>query len=311
MKKKVSIILIAVLLLTLLLGATEAAQGSVSNLLEPIFGGARTDIVDSIGRPLDASASAGGYTITAEAVIGDRYHLSVVYTLTRDDGGPIPDSIDFDRWDQASQFGSGSMWREYGNRDGLPANQVRLVESAESGELPILFFNRHAHVVFSGLRETRYNEKTEEDENVATLAEGPWVLDFAICYGDATVNVPVHDLKVTAEDGREFTVKRIQLSPFSAHISTVAQSPYDGYETLAAWEEAGRPHSEWEYARDFTVALRMKDGAPAPEISMGSSESATFGKPTLKAAYNASFDVPVLPEEIEALVLCGTEIPLG
>ena len=75
-----------VLLATL---TVEAQSGAVSSLLAPLFGGTRTEIVDHIGSPIGASVSADGYTITADAIIGDRYNLAVVYTLTRDDGQPL------------------------------------------------------------------------------------------------------------------------------------------------------------------------------------------------------------------------------
>lgn len=35
-----------------------------------------------------ASVTVNGYTLTADAVIGDRYNIANVYTLTRDDGQP-------------------------------------------------------------------------------------------------------------------------------------------------------------------------------------------------------------------------------
>ena len=73
----------------------EATNGTVSNLLAPLFGGAQTEIVDQIGVPIGASASVNGYTLTMDAIIGDRYSVMVAYTLSRDDGRPIPENIDF------------------------------------------------------------------------------------------------------------------------------------------------------------------------------------------------------------------------
>ena len=49
-----------VLILSMALTA-EATNGTVSNLLAPLFGGAQTEIVDEIGVPIGASTSVNGY----------------------------------------------------------------------------------------------------------------------------------------------------------------------------------------------------------------------------------------------------------
>ena len=69
----------------------EYDNGYVSNLLAPLFGYAQTELVDSIGVPINASVEVGEYLLTAEAVIGDRYNVAIVYALTRQDGGILPD----------------------------------------------------------------------------------------------------------------------------------------------------------------------------------------------------------------------------
>ena len=58
--------------------AVDATSGAVSNLLAPLFGMTHTEIVDKIGVPIGASSSADGYTLTADAVIGDRSNMAVV-----------------------------------------------------------------------------------------------------------------------------------------------------------------------------------------------------------------------------------------
>ena len=86
----------------------EATNGTVSNLLAPLFGGAQTEIMDTIGVPVGASTSVNGYTLTVDAIIGDRYSVMIAYTLTRDDGKPIPNNIDFDSQEvRASVFVTG------------------------------------------------------------------------------------------------------------------------------------------------------------------------------------------------------------
>ena len=93
-RKWISLAACFVLILSVALSA-EAANGTVSNLLAPIFGGAQTEITDKIGVPIGASTSVNGYTLTVDAIIGDRYSVMIAYTLSRDDGQPIPDNIEF------------------------------------------------------------------------------------------------------------------------------------------------------------------------------------------------------------------------
>ena len=134
----------------LLAGAVsaEVADGTVSNLLAPLFGGAQTDLVDDIGHPVEASATAGGYTLTVDAVIGDRYHMAVVYTLTRNDGEPLPEEIYFGSWSNSVLKGSGGGSLETRRTEDTPANQIHLIERWSSAA-PL--FRRTATAVFADL----------------------------------------------------------------------------------------------------------------------------------------------------------------
>ena len=77
--------------LTAALAVTAGAAGVLKSAAEafaPIFGGsaAQTEIIDKIGYPVGASDTDNGVTITADAVLGDRYNAAIVFTITRDDG---------------------------------------------------------------------------------------------------------------------------------------------------------------------------------------------------------------------------------
>lgn len=287
--------LLAAVLALLLLGFSEVTGGVVSNLFAPLYGSARTEIVDSIGRPVHASCTADGYTITAEAVVGDRYTFAIVYTLTRDDGKPIPEHIEFDDWFNTVIVSSGSGYNGAEDTEGLPANQRRLMEVRDT-ELPILW--RHAHVTFHNLRELVENGMPGDGP---LLAEGPWELDFSLRYQDATQRVSIpKNMTVTGAGGNVYTIKKLQLSPFSVHMDLLAPSPYTAENFKDAQEELP----------DFTVTLKMKDGAAAPYISDGYTSSGKLSDPTLKVSFTGSFDIPILPDEVDAIVICDTEIPI-
>ena len=84
-------ILVIAACLTLVLAAGASAAGVLPNPAEvfaPLFGGAaaQTEVIDKIGRPIGASDTDKGITITADAIMGDEYNAVVVYTISRDDG---------------------------------------------------------------------------------------------------------------------------------------------------------------------------------------------------------------------------------
>ena len=93
---------VAACLLCVLTLTAEAAgiPTPVSRWLGPIFGNrvAQTEVIDSIGIPLDAYDTDNGITIRAEAVMGDAYNTAILFSITRDDGEPIlPDGIPVSR----------------------------------------------------------------------------------------------------------------------------------------------------------------------------------------------------------------------
>ncbi len=277
----------------LIVGAVgaEASSGEISNLLVLLYGGAQTELVDTVGRPVNASTTANGYTLTAEAVIGDRYQYKVVYTLTRDDGEAIPQGVALREWD-GTRFGSGGGSLEV-VREGLPENQIYLVESW-GGAAPVL--GRNYSVTYRDL--IRYDASNDSYE---CLTEGEWSLQFTLRYRDCAVRIPVHDLCVTGAKGNEYTIKELLLSPLGVHVELIAPN------TLRSDSEAAPTLLE-----DFQISLRLADGTeyadfPGRESGGGGSANAA----TLKAHCNVTFKMPVSLDEMEALILCGTEIPLG
>ena len=71
--------------------AATGTLTTVKGLVDDVFNGApaSTEVIDAIGRPIGASASCNGVTITADAVVGDRWNYIVVFSIARDDGEPF------------------------------------------------------------------------------------------------------------------------------------------------------------------------------------------------------------------------------
>lgn len=273
-RKWISLAACFILVLSVALTA-EAANGTVSNLLAPLFGGAQTEIIDKIGVPIGASTSVSGYTLTVDAIIGDRYSVMIAYTLYRDDGQPIPDNIEFQ---------SSEVWASgYGTPIIIDEEDPSVAHFHERMRRNEILLDRIVTVAFSNLIVD--NGETED-----IVAEGKWELTFTIRYPDVTEELPVKSFDVTDDGGQKYTVKGIMLSPVGIHIDLVA------YEL----DSAGG------FFKDFKVSLIMKDGTELALENGGGGGKWTEGDKKTDVSYYAEFDIPIPSEDIKAVVICNT-----
>lgn len=296
---KTALILAAVLLLLAGTAGAELADGAVSNLLAPLYGGAQTELVDSIGHPVNASATVNGYTLTADAVIGDRHNIAVVLTLSRDDGQPLPKGLTFDGWEsnafELSPFGGGGGGYGTSEPDPERPDRMRLTyQWTLSG--PILL--RNFQLTARDLTVHDYESMSSQ-----VLAEGEWSLSFTLRYRDATASVPVDGLSVTGPEGDVFEIKKLELSPVGLHIDAVAPNPHFGLES--------DDYRSLPVMPGFRVLVRLADGTEVDanrSCNMGG--GGRVDAPTHKTTYDCFFDSPIPLEEIEAVVICGTAVPV-
>ena len=76
----------AALVLSIGAGATGVFK-SASDAFAGVFGPtADTEIIDQIGRPIGASDTSNGVTVTADAILFDGYNYLISYTLEKEDG---------------------------------------------------------------------------------------------------------------------------------------------------------------------------------------------------------------------------------
>lgn len=259
----------------------EATSGTVSNLLAPLFGGAQTEIVDKIGVPIGASTSVNGYTLTVDAIIGDRYSVMIAYTLSRDDGQPIPENIDFESFDLR---GSGYRTR------------IEIDEENPS----IAHFHGRLHRNEKLLKRTitpSFSDLVTNKgaENESMVAEGTWEITFTIRYPDASENLHVKNFDITDAGGRKYKVKDIVLSPLGIHLDLVFYEP-DCAESIF---------------KDFHMSLIMADGTKMPLDDGGGGGGWTTGDKKADIDYYAEFDIPIPREDIKAIVICDAvyELP--
>lgn len=269
-----------ILILSMALTA-EATNGTVSNLLAPLFGGAQTEIVDEIGVPIGASTTVNGYTLTVDAIIGDRYSVMIAYTLTRDDGQPIPENINFQHKD---------IWAS--------GYRTKIVIDEENPSVAHFHERQHRNTPLIGRIVTNSFSNLiihNGDEEDIIVAEGTWELTFTIRYPDATEELPVKSFNVTDDGGKKYKVKEIMLSPLGIHLDMVFYEPdYTG-----------------GIFKDFSMSLIMTDGAEMPLPDGGGGGSWTEGDKKADVSYYAEFDIPIPREDIQAIVICGTTYELN
>lgn len=272
--------------LVLIIGSlltVEAATGGVSNLLAPVFGTAQTEIVNNIGIPIGASASADGYTLTADAVIGDRYNVVIVYTLTKDDGSPLPEYLRFSDWHtSALSNGGGILSAEVDENN---PSKMHFIESIHNHSKLI---GRYVTVTFSNL--SIYNEEGRD----TLVADGPWELNYTLRYNDSTVKIPAHNLLVKDMNGEMYTIRKIHLSPIGIHLEGSPLNP--------SHKDSGVAINQ------FTVSIQFKDGTRLAIEDCSFGLSGNKVKATMR--YTAAFDTPIPLESIESLMICNTEVPI-
>ena len=70
----------AALILSVGVAGATGVLGEVGERFSAIFGpSAQTEVIDQIGYPVGASATANGITITADAIVGDTYSYAVEF----------------------------------------------------------------------------------------------------------------------------------------------------------------------------------------------------------------------------------------
>lgn len=278
-RKWISLAACFILVLSVALTA-EAANGTVSNLLAPLFGGAQTEIIDKIGVPIGASTSVSGYTLTVDAIIGDRYSAMIAYTLSRDDGQPIPNNMEFQ---------SREVWASgYGTPMIIDEEDPSVAHFYERMHRNEILLDRIVTVSFTNLI-----VDNGEDEDI--VAEGNWELTFTIRYPDVTEELPVKSFVVTDDGGQKYTVKEIMLSPVGIHLD------------LAAYEL----DSAGGFFKDFKVSLIMKDGTELALENGGGGGKWTEGDKKTDVSYYAEFDIPIPSEDIKAIVICDIPYELN
>ena len=167
-----------------------------SDMLSDIFDGpaSQTEIIDRIGRPVGASCSNNGVTVTADAIMGDKDMVTIAYTLTFDDpaalkklsepgeNGTIAGSVDGTVYVDGEHGGQGQSWLI----DKNPNDSSIQYFAQFSVESPGLM-GRTVRTHINSLVVPRAGKELPEYKKILT---GPWDLKFQLNYEDTSVTIP-------------------------------------------------------------------------------------------------------------------------
>ena len=255
--------------MVMVLAAGASAAGilpSPTEIFAPLFGGsvAQTEVIDKIGRPIGASDSDNGITITADAIMGDKYNAVIVYTLSRDDGERfLPEGKSLDETYLMMGGYGGASWVKGGAHgsswcvDEDPEdNQIQLVETASSN---VAMTKGTANASFEDLQ--YWNAETEQAE---LLYPGKWKLRFEVDYEDCSVRLGGGE--TFSQDGLNFTIDEISVSPIAVRVAYTADE-------AVVWSDApsGRQSEEdarqsQRYVENVEILLTKTDG-PVRDLS--------------------------------------------
>lgn len=284
--------------------ASEAFQG----VLGPT---ADTEIIDQIGRPVGASDTSGGVTVTADAIIGDKYHYAITYSIVKDDGtafdidltntvgnGVLP--LTFEESDCTL---SGYLGGTHGGSyffDADPAdNAIQYVETREisNGEV-------RGHTVRAKFKDLCVYD---DEMNRVLLAEGDWSFKFNLDFEDTSVSLPAgqtFDL-----NGMTATIDEITLSPLALRVDYTVDSEVQWDENAQSGRQSDHDSEQMNrYFESVQILVNKADGTSLDLSLAGGSISPEGGKTICQKGEIFSEIIPL--EDIVSVTVQGIDIPV-
>ncbi|MBU5626633.1 DUF4179 domain-containing protein [Oscillibacter sp. MSJ-2] len=296
--------------LTAVLVVGAGATGVLKNAVEvfsPLLGGsvAQTEVIDKIGRPIDAGDTDNGVTISADAIIGDRYNACIVYTIRRDDGTPLlPEGVTANQLLMGGTGGAdlnvfcgthGSSW--FVDED--PAdNKIQMIQTISADRS---LNNCTATAEFDGLR--RWDDEAGQ---AVSLIDGHWKFRFDVDFEDASVSLGGGE--TFEQGGMTFTITDVLVSPVAVRVEYEVDS-------AAAWIDAPSGQisdedrrTQERYFEQVEILLTKADGTVMDLSSSGGSIRPKVEK--TRCIKGEVLDQVIPLEEMESLSVGGIVFPI-
>lgn len=307
----------AALVLSIGAGASGVLK-SASEVFAGVFGPtADTEIIDQIGRPIGASDTSNGVTVTADAILFDGYNYLISYTLEKDDGSAFdctknPDTGLYDLyWKRSdSTIGrgvDGASGSSYFYDENPSDNAIQYVETMSYNDA--VQTGGTVKITLSDL--CVLNSETGEE---TTIAKGTWHLKFKLEADNSAVELPAgQSIDV---NGRSATVDTIVLSPIGYHVvytvdgEATFDTLYDENGKEIPQESGREPagvRSTWEsYAAKLLIT--KTDGTVLDFSDFGGSMDPHDGKTV--CTRQGTFDTVIPLDDIASVTIGDVSIPI-
>lgn len=299
----------AVLALTIGVGAAGGFQ-TAGEAFAAVFGAgaAETEIIDKIGRPIGASATDNGVTITADAIIGDKYHYAITFTIEKDDGTAFDGAFDsiegtnrlpmhFEQSDMTVKgFYGGSHGSSYFYDADPTDNAIQYIALREMdsdvphGTVKVCFEN----LIWDGGAEQ-------------TVAEGRWELRFDMEFEDTSVSLPAG--QSICLNGMDAVIDQITLSPIALRVDYTVDSEIQWSDAPSGqMPEEDREQRE-KYFQSLQITVNRTDGTSIDLSGAGGSIRKGDGETVCQKGDLFEEIIPL--EEIGSVTIAGMEIPVA
>ena len=299
----------------LVLGIGAGASGvfkTASEAFSGVFGPtADTEIIDQIGRPIGASDTDNGVTITADAIIGDKYHYAITYSIVKEDGTPfdidlsktVGDGVLPMNFAEEDTSLSGYLGGTHGGSyfyDADPNDpSIQYVETREVSDGDV--HGRTVKAKFSDLF------VYDEDMNRTVIAEGDWSFKFNLDFEDTSINLPTG--QTIDLNGMTATIDEITLSPLALRVDYTVDSEVQWDENAQSGKQSEHDSAQMEkYFDDLQIVVNKVDGTSLDMSYAGGSIKPQDGKTICQKGDMFSEVIPL--EDVVSLTVGGVEIPV-
>ena len=298
----------AAMVLTIGAGASGALR-SAGEAFAGVFGrsAAETEIIDKIGRPIGASDSNNGVTITADAIIGDKYHYAITYTITKDDGSAF---------DMADDIGNGYlplMFEQqdtyFGNMGG--AHGTSYFYDADPNDNAIQFVEMREtdrEIPHSTAKATFENIRMQNNGQDDILVNGKWKLKFEMNFEDTAISLPAG--QTMQLNGMDIEINAITLSPIALRVDYTVDSEIKWDENAKSGRVSEKDRkSQQKYFEDLRIFVNKKDGTSIDLSLSGGSVKPEDGKTICQKGEVFEQILPL--EDIASITVGDLEIPVN
>ena len=295
-------------------GTVAVAAGVLPNpadVLSDVFGGApaQTELLNNVGRPIGASATSNGVTVTAEAVAGDRFNYAVAYSIEFDDPAAL-EGIEFHEGGTLTYVGDAFLRVDGAMSDG---GLVRLYD-ADPGDNTLQLVQvmgvqtwNDAGIVGRTARFSMSKLEIFTDEGeFKTLAAGNWNLKFEMNYVDTTVDLPAG--QTTTWQGSNVTIDAVAVSSLGVTVDyTIDRQTRD---LALPGEVSDEALAEQAAVMGLPVIVTFADGTTFDATDAnGSSAKRDDGTTTVSKA--TTYDRIVDTDDIVSVTVGDAEIPVN